>query len=801
VEFKDLAGNSGMIFDTITLDTIAPSVPTLSGTTPTNDTMPTWSWTSGGSGGSGTYRYKIGSGNWSQTIASSYTPASAFSGGAQTLYVQERDAAGNWSSSGSQAIVIIDSVTPASIPYSQDFEGLGTLDLTDSIAPLDLSIQEWEYSKTQDGRLRTDTGYADVPNGTRALTLDATSGETSENRVTLHLNLSPDANATNLILSFKHKHHTEEEQAGDRVWIRGSNSGSWLEASNLHSIQTSKGVFQTVTLDLDAVLAGGSQVPTSDTQIRFGQEDGSPTQSNTTTDGRTFDDILVVALPTPGLDTPADAAYTKDTTPTFSWTSVTDANYYNIQVDNNSDFSSPVADMNSTSTSSTVPALSDGTYYWRVRAGRQGTLGGGDAWGNWAASRHLHIDTTPPTMTITASEGVDGFTSRDATLSLTFTSSEVATNFTSSDITVSNGSISNFSGSGSAYTATFTPAAQGACAIDVAANKFTDAADNNNTAATQFNWAHDTTGLTIKITAAQGSDGFTSNDGALSLTFTSSKATSNFASSDVSLGNGSVSNFNGSGTTYTATFTPTAQGPCTIDIAATKFTGPAGNSNFAATQFNWTHDTIAPAVPTLSLPSHGLRTNDTTPILSWVAVTGASQYQIQVDDNLAFSHPTTLVTTATSYTWGTLAEDTWSWRVRATDAAGNWSSYSSSRKFKIDTTAPTGTSISVNGGATYTTSTGVTLTLAATDASQMRFKNGSGGTWSTYEAYATSKAWTLGSVEGTRTVYVQFKDAAGNVTGGSTNDTIILDTIAPVVPTLTSPAKSALVQPGQLCPG
>ena len=62
--------------------------------------------------------------------------------------------------------------------------------------------------------------------------------------------------------------------------------------------------------------------------------------------------------------------------------------------------------------------------------------------------------------------------------------------------------------------------------IDVAANTFTDAAGNNNTAATQFNWTYDNTAPTMTITATDGSnavsDGATTNDATLTVTFTSS---------------------------------------------------------------------------------------------------------------------------------------------------------------------------------------------------------------------------------------------------------------------------------------
>ena len=102
-------------------------------------------------------------------------------------------------------------------------------------------------------------------------------------------------------------------------------------------------------------------------------------------------------------------------------------------------------------------------------------------------------DTAGPTMTITATNGstavADGATTNDNTLTVTFTSNEATTNFTASDITVTGGAISSFSATSSTvYTATFTPSAAGATTIDVAANTFTDAAGNNNTAASQFNW-------------------------------------------------------------------------------------------------------------------------------------------------------------------------------------------------------------------------------------------------------------------------------------------------------------------------
>jgi hypothetical protein len=111
VKETDLAGNTSAATSnfTVTGDTTAPTAPSVSGTTPTTDTTPTWSWSPGG-GGNGTYRYKLDSSDLTSgattTTSTSYAPVSAISEGSRTLYVQERDPAGNWSSSGSRAIVI-----------------------------------------------------------------------------------------------------------------------------------------------------------------------------------------------------------------------------------------------------------------------------------------------------------------------------------------------------------------------------------------------------------------------------------------------------------------------------------------------------------------------------------------------------------------------------------------------------------------------------------------------------------------------------------------------------------------------
>lgn len=96
------------------VDTTPPDMPVVSVPSPTNHARPTWSWVSGG-GGNGNYRYKLDDANLTigatETGQPAYTPSTDLGEGTHTLYVQERDDAGNWSGNG-HAEVLIDLTPP-----------------------------------------------------------------------------------------------------------------------------------------------------------------------------------------------------------------------------------------------------------------------------------------------------------------------------------------------------------------------------------------------------------------------------------------------------------------------------------------------------------------------------------------------------------------------------------------------------------------------------------------------------------------------------------------------------------------
>ncbi len=110
VQERDAAGNwsaSGAF--TVTVDTTPPGAPVVVGSvSPPTSAKPAWTWISGGNGDIGLFRFGYAEGAWlSEAVAlASFMPGGALPNGSHTLFVQERDAAGNWSPSGSASVVI-----------------------------------------------------------------------------------------------------------------------------------------------------------------------------------------------------------------------------------------------------------------------------------------------------------------------------------------------------------------------------------------------------------------------------------------------------------------------------------------------------------------------------------------------------------------------------------------------------------------------------------------------------------------------------------------------------------------------
>jgi len=240
-------------------------------------------------------------------------------------------------------------------------------------------------------------------------------------------------------------------------------------------------------------------------------------------------------------------------------------------------------------------------------------------------------------------------------------------------------------------------------------------------------------------------------------------------------------------------------------------------AKFKDTPGNWSKavsdtiilDTTGPSTPVVT--DDGINTAVTTKLnAKWTSTdsgSGIAEYQYKITQD-STSGPTIVDWTSTktsksvkksglSLTDGKI----YYFQVKAKDDAGNWSGIGSSDGITVgsgDKIAPTGT-IVIDKAALKTNTLQVTLTLTATDkgtgVTQMQLSNDSTN-WSGLGPFAKTKAWALNSGDGTKTVYVKFKDAAGNLST-SYSDTITLDTTAPTISNVKSSnitATTALIE-------
>ncbi|NCW02717.1 MAG: hypothetical protein EBW20_13025, partial [Betaproteobacteria bacterium] len=162
------------------------------------------------------------------------------------------------------------------------------------------------------------------------------------------------------------------------------------------------------------------------------------------------------------------------------------------------------------------------------------------------------------------SSSVTALNASTRTALISITLSEASPSFSDSDVQVVGGSLSGFGGTGTTYTATFTPQENysGAASLKIGAKSFGDAAGNLNADEVVQALTVDMVAPSVTVVSTDKPGGLKAGESA-TLTFTVSEGgVSGFEAADVAVngvtGSGLITNFGGTGTTYTATFTPTA---------------------------------------------------------------------------------------------------------------------------------------------------------------------------------------------------------------------------------------------------
>lgn len=237
---------------------------------------------------------------------------------------------------------------------------------------------------------------------------------------------------------------------------------------------------------------------------------------------------------------------------------------------------------------------------------------------------------------------------------------------------------------------------------------------------------------------------------------------------------------------YTLTTPLLANGTHSIRIRATN---RVGNRSWVSDTF--TVDTLPP-VGSVLINSGAICAASPAVTLTLTASDSGSGVDRMMVANTSNFGGATWITYSESLSWTLTAGDGLKTvYVKFRDRAGNISAVYTDTIF-LDTTPPSGTVV-INGGALYASQVTVTLSLTATDATSgladqpMRFSN-NGSSWTTWETYTPVKQWTLAGADGLRTVYVQYRDKAGNT--ATLTDTIVLDRVPPASSVLPLPAQS-----------
>ena len=185
------------------------------------------------------------------------------------------------------------------------------------------------------------------------------------------------------------------------------------------------------------------------------------------------------------------------------------------------------------------------------------------------------------------------------TARITFTLSEGSTDFTADDLTVSGGVVSDFEAiSATEYTVVFTPDVESTDngRVTVAAGSFSNSAGTTNDSSASLSMGVDTRDQVSPVLEISADDEELTAGETATIRFTLSEASSDFTAEDVAVSGGELSGFSGSGTDYSASFTPaensTDEGVITVVRGA--FRDAAGNINAERTSISLEVNTVPP---------------------------------------------------------------------------------------------------------------------------------------------------------------------------------------------------------------
>ena len=394
------------------------------------------------------------------------------------------------------------------------------------------------------------------------------------------------------------------------------------------------------------------------------------------------------------------------------------------------------------------------------------------------------FDATPPTATIQEFRGPEKNGVYTAVVILsepafrTGGDGEQTSTFTVEDLEVVNGTVT-LSGraTGQRFTAAVTPTGGAEISLQVKAGSFSDTSGNVNVEASNIVKVNtDTTPPTATISPFTGPV-----DGKFRAAITLSEASTDFTAADLNVTNGTAT-LSGSGTTYEATLTPTADGDISLQIKAGSFSDAAGNVNTdVSNTITATFDSTPPTATIAAFvgPTDGKYTAAITLSEDAIEFVGEGQQvsSLTVDDLTVANGTVVLTGGGKSFTATVTPSDdgeiTLQVKVNSfQDAAGNKNDKASNTvKVTFDGTPPTAVIAALEGPTEGKFTAAITLSESADDftVDDLMLTNST----ATLTGSGTAYIVTLTPIEDGEIAALikvgSFTDAAGNVNAEASN--------------------------------
>lgn len=189
-------------------------------------------------------------------------------------------------------------ITNTELPWLDNFESATVQTVRNVQMGLD-GLDRYDFvNGTVYGQARTFINTGIAYSGTKALTLDQDRYVAGGNidSLTGTFNLATFNTATDDIrLDFRYKNHGQKSNAANKVWIRGSETDSWIEVYDLFANQNpADGSYKlSGSIEVSDTLSAHAQTFSTSFQARWGQWGEYLAADNESAAGYTFDDVRI----------------------------------------------------------------------------------------------------------------------------------------------------------------------------------------------------------------------------------------------------------------------------------------------------------------------------------------------------------------------------------------------------------------------------------------------------------------------------------------------------------------------------